>query len=174
MQQRARAWADVVGTIPAGAQDVIPLGDRATSASIEWILVEHKGVRGWVPAQFLTEASPQSTAAGQCANLIAPGARMYCSGFEPNWAVGFTCTGSGLAADFTDPATLKPTPGTVRFSSQNPWAFKTSHGVEGIVVHAPGRCRDEADQVFDYSLFATAVPGLRSPIAQICCRVERK
>lgn len=55
MQARPRAWAEVVGRIPPGAQDVIPVGERATSASIQWILVEYNGVRGWVPAQFLTE-----------------------------------------------------------------------------------------------------------------------
>jgi len=55
MQARPRAWAEVVGRIPPGAQDVIPAGERATSASIQWILVEYNGVRGWVPEQFLTK-----------------------------------------------------------------------------------------------------------------------
>lgn len=55
MQARPRAWAQVVGTIPGAARNVIPLGETAVSASIEWIHVEYNGIRGWVPAQFLAQ-----------------------------------------------------------------------------------------------------------------------
>lgn len=53
--QRSRAWADVIGKIPAGATDVIDLGETAVSASIPWRYVEYNGVRGWVPSQFLSK-----------------------------------------------------------------------------------------------------------------------
>jgi hypothetical protein len=53
MHERARAWAEVVGQIPAGAIGIASLGETAVSASVEWLHVEYQGIRGWVPSRFL-------------------------------------------------------------------------------------------------------------------------
>ena len=110
-----------------------------------------------------------------CAGLVPAGAKMICPGFEPNWAVEFVCDGQTMRSNFIDAFSgdeITTTPGTVTFSSQNPWTFATSHGVEGSVALTPASCRDESDRVFDYTITPTAVPGVEGPVAPFCCRIE--
>ena len=99
---------------------------------------------------------------------------MICSGFEPNWAIKLTCGGAGMTADFIDAfsgAGIQTTPGTVTFSSADPWTFETSHPVKGTIAATPGGCTDESDAVRDFTFTPTAAPGLSGPFFSFCCRV---
>lgn len=57
IHERPRAWAKALGKIPASANGVISLGETAISASVKWMQVEYRGIRGWVPAEFLEEVA---------------------------------------------------------------------------------------------------------------------
>ncbi len=118
----------------------------------------------------------QAIAADVMCNALVPGgAKMICPGFEPNWAVEFLCNGPVMTSNFIDAFsgdTITTTPGSVNFSSQDPWVFTTSHGVAGSVAYTPASCRDESDAVFDFTLTTTAVPGFSGPVSPICCRIE--
>jgi len=110
-----------------------------------------------------------------CEGLVPVGQTMICSGFEPNWAIKLTCGGTGLTADFIDAFSgsgIQTTPGTVTFSSADPWTFETSHPVKGTIAATPGGCTDESDAVRDFTITPTAAPGLSGPFFSFCCRVE--
>lgn len=110
-----------------------------------------------------------------CEGLVPLGKRMICSGFEPNWAVEFTCTGKVMSASFIDAFSgddIQTTPGTVTFSSTDPWTFETSHPVKGSITSTPGGCTDPSDAVRDFTITPTAVPGLSGPFFPFCCRVQ--
>lgn len=126
---------------------------------------------------FAALSTPQAASAADvmCNALVPGGAKMICPGFEPNWAVEFLCNGPVMTSNFIDAFsgdTITTTPGSVAFSSQDPWVFSTSHGVSGSVAYTPAGCRDESDAVFDFTLTTTSVPGFSGPIAPICCRIE--
>jgi hypothetical protein len=63
-----------------------------------------------------------------CNNLISSGQRMICAGFEPNWALTLSCSGTAMSSTFIDAFSgdLTETPGTVSFASENPWVLSTS------------------------------------------------
>jgi hypothetical protein len=108
-----------------------------------------------------------------CEGLVPSGQRMICSGFEPNWAVELICNGS-MSSNFIDAFSgdsVQTTPGTVTFSSQDPWTFETSHPVRGTIAATPGGCTDESDAVRDFTFTPTAAPGLSGPFNSFCCRI---
>ena len=110
-----------------------------------------------------------------CDGLVVAGQKMICSGFEPNWAIRLTCNGSTMSSEFIDVFSgsgIETTPGTVVFSSQDPWTFETSHPVRGSIAATPGGCTDEGDNVHDFTFTPTAAPGLSGPFFPFCCRVE--
>ena len=126
-------------------------------------------------AATLSATSGSALAADySCEGLVPAGQRMICSGFEPNWAVELTCNGSTMEANFIDAFSgdgIQTTPGTVTFSSQDPWTFETSHAVRGAIAATPGGCTDESDAVRDFTFTPTAAPGLSGPFFPFCCRV---
>lgn len=110
-----------------------------------------------------------------CNGLVPSGQRMICPGFEPNWAVELICGSGGMSANFIDAFSgdgIQTTPGTVTFSSQNPWGFSTSHGIAGSIAYTPAGCTDEGDFVHDFTFTPTAAPGLTGPFFPFCCRIE--
>lgn len=109
-----------------------------------------------------------------CEGLVPAGQRMICSGFEPNWAVELTCEGQTMSANFTDAFSgndIQTTPGSVTFSSADPWTFETSHPVKGTIASTPGGCTDPSDAVRDFTFTPTAAPGLSGPFFPFCCRI---
>jgi hypothetical protein len=121
-------------------------------------------------------AAPVSALAADyaCEGLVPSGQRLICSGFEPNWAVELTCSGGTTGANFIDAFSgdsVQTTPGTVTFSSADPWTFETSHPVKGTIAATPGGCTDESDAVRDFTFTPTAAPGLSGPFFPFCCRV---
>lgn len=110
-----------------------------------------------------------------CNNLVTSGQKMICSGFEPNWAVELICGGGAMTSNFVDAFSgdgIQQTPGSVSFSSENPWVFTTSTGVSGSIAFTPGGCQDEGDHVHDFTFTPTAAPGLGGPFFPFCCRIE--
>ena len=132
-------------------------------------------LRQTVLAATLAAASAPALATDYaCEGLVPVGERMICSGFEPNWAVELVCNGSTMTANFIDAFSgsgVQTTPGTVTFSSQDPWTFETSHPVRGTIAATPGGCTDESDAVRDFTFTPTAAPGLSGPFFSFCCRV---
>ena len=121
--------------------------------------------------------APSATLAADytCNGLVQTGERMICSGFEPNWAIALTCDGASMSATFIDGFSgndVQSTPGTVTFSSSDPWTLSTSHGVEGTIAQTPAGCTDESDAVRDFTFTPTAAPGLSGPFFPFCCRFE--
>lgn len=109
-----------------------------------------------------------------CEGLVPLGQKMICSGFEPNWAVELVCDGT-MTSNFIDAFSgggIITTPGSVSFSSQNPWTFSTSTGVAGSIAYTPGACQDEGDNIHDFTFTPTAAPGLSGPFFPFCCRIE--
>ena len=127
-------------------------------------------------AATLAAASGSALAADySCEGLVPAGQRMICSGFEPNWAVELICDGGAMSANFIDAFSgdgIQTTPGTVTFSSQDPWTFETSHPVRGTIAATPGGCTDESDAVRDFTFTPTAAPGLSGPFFPFCCRIQ--
>lgn len=125
-------------------------------------------------ATLLAASSAANAADYACEGLVPAGQKMICSGFEPNWAIEFACGGSGLTTNFIDAFSgdgIQTTPGTVSFSSADPWTFETSHPVKGTIAATPGGCTDESDAVRDFTFTPTAAPGLSGPFFSFCCRV---
>jgi hypothetical protein len=123
----------------------------------------------------LAIATPALAADYSCEGLVPVGKTMICSGFEPNWAVKLTCSGTTMTATFVDAfsgAGIQETPGSVRFSSSNPWSFTTSHGIKGSIAYTPAGCTDESDAVRDFTITPTAAPGLSGPFFPFCCRFQ--
>jgi hypothetical protein len=123
---------------------------------------------------LIAACAPAFAADYACEGLVPVGERMICSGFEPNWAVELVCNGSTMTANFIDAFSgsgVQTTPGTVTFSSQDPWTFETSHPVRGTIAATPGGCTDESDAVRDFTFTPTAAPGLSGPFFSFCCRV---
>jgi hypothetical protein len=130
-----------------------------------------------VPAivSFLGFAAPTVAADISCNDLVTSGETMICSGFEPNWAVELTCVAGTMQSAFIDGFSgnsVQTTPGTVAFSSEDPWTFETSHPVRGTIAATPGGCTDESDAVRDYTFTPTAAPGLSGPFFPFCCRMR--
>ncbi|HMB48684.1 MAG TPA: hypothetical protein VKN63_10445 [Afifellaceae bacterium] len=120
-------------------------------------------------------AAPAWSADLSCNNLVPPGAKLVCPGFEPNWAVEFICEGEGMTANFVDAFSSEDiivSPGDVNFLSEEPWGFTTSHGVSGLITSTPEACQDESDQFFDFTMTTTEVPGIEDQAGPICCRME--
>ena len=118
---------------------------------------------------------PATAAALSCDNLISSGQTMICAGFEPNWALTLSCSGTNMSSTFIDAFSgdLTETPGTVSFASQSPWVLSTSHGIEGAIAWTPGGCTDEGDFVHDFTFTPAAAPGLSGDLLMpFCCRVE--
>ena len=110
-----------------------------------------------------------------CNGLVPLGQKMICAGFEPNWALELVCAGDTMTANFVDAfsgSAITSTPGSVAFSSSSPWTLTTSHGVSGSVAYTPAGCRDEGDNVHDFTFTPTAAPGLSGPFFPFCCRIE--
>lgn len=110
-----------------------------------------------------------------CNNLVPSGQKMICSGFEPNWAVELVCAGGTMSSNFVDAFSgsgIITTPGSVTFSTENPWTFSTSTGVSGAIAYTPAGCQDEGDNVHDFTFTPTAAPGLSGPFFPFCCRLE--
>jgi hypothetical protein len=136
-------------------------------------------VRGFLVATSLLVAAgtiPAAQAADYACNGLVPiGKKMICPGFEPNWAVELVCSGTTMTSNFIDAfsgAGIEETPGSVTFSSSNPWGFTTSHGIVASIAHTPGGCTDEGDNVHDFTITPSAVPGLNGPFFPFCCRIE--
>lgn len=109
-----------------------------------------------------------------CNGLVPPGQKMICAGFEPNWAIELICNG-GMTSNFIDAFSgndIQTTPGSVGFSSENPWRFQTSHGIAGSIAYTPAGCTDEGDNVHDFTFTPAAAPGLSGPFFPFCCRIE--
>jgi hypothetical protein len=110
-----------------------------------------------------------------CNGLVPIGQKMICSGFEPNWALELVCAGDTMTANFIDAFSgsgIVSTPGSVAFTTSNPWTLTTSHGVSGSVAYTPAGCSDEGDNVHDFTFTPTAAPGLSGPFFPFCCRIE--
>ena len=110
-----------------------------------------------------------------CAGLVPLGQKMICAGIEPNWAVELVCADSTMTSNFVDAfsgASIITTPGTVSFSSYDPWTFTTSTGVAGSLAHTPTGCQDESERIYDFAFTPTAAPGLGGPYSPFCCRLE--
>jgi hypothetical protein len=133
---------------------------------------------GTAPALMLAAAlvTPNIASAADmsCNRLLEPGQTMICSGFEPNWALELTCDG-GMNANFIDAFSgdgIQTTPGSIDFSSEDPWQLETSHPVRGTIAYTPAGCTDESDRVSDFTFSPTAAPGLSEPFYPFCCRIE--
>ena len=125
-------------------------------------------------AALIAASGPVIAADYACEGLVPAGKKMICSGFEPNWAVELVCNGGPMSANFIDGFSgnsVQTTPGTVTFSSNDPWTFETSHPVRGTIAATPGGCTDESDAVRDFTFTPTAAPGLSGPFHPFCCRV---
>jgi hypothetical protein len=119
--------------------------------------------------------APAIAADFSCNGLVPLGKKMICPGFEPNWAVELLCDSPTMTSNFIDAFSgsgIATTPGSVTFASENPWAFSTSHPVEGSIAYTPAGCTDEGDNVHDFTFTPTAAPGLPGPFFPFCCRVE--
>ena len=131
----------------------------------------------WIAARLVSAlivCAPLAASAADydCEGLVPTGKRMTCSGFEPNWAVELICNGS-MTSNFLDAfsgSEIKQTPGTVTFSSSNPWTFETSHGIKGTI--AATTCTDESDAERPFTITPTAAPGLSGPFFPFCCRIQ--
>ncbi len=124
---------------------------------------------------FASATPPAQSADLICNNLVPPGQKMICAGFEPNWAVEFVCEGETMLSNFIDAfsgSDIQTTTGTVTFLTENPWQFETSHPVTGSIAYTPAGCQDESDRVFDFTFTPTAAPGLNGPFFPFCCRIE--
>jgi hypothetical protein len=124
---------------------------------------------------ILALSAPSSAADLSCEGLVPSGQRMICAGFEPNWALTLSCSGMTMSSTFIDAFSgdLTETPGTVAFSSQNPWVLSTSHGIEGTIAYTPAGCTDEGDFTHDFTFTPTAAPGLDGDLLMpFCCRME--
>lgn len=122
---------------------------------------------------FLAPAAAQA-ADLSCNGLVPPGQKMICAGFEPNWAVELLCNGS-TTSNFIDAFSgndIQTTPGSVNFSSEDPWVFQTSHGIAGSIAYTPGACQDEGDNTHDFTFTPAAAPGLTGPFFPFCCRLQ--
>ncbi len=118
---------------------------------------------------------PAEAADISCNGLVPLGQKMVCPGFEPNWAIELSCDGSAMSSAFIDAFSgndIVSTPGSVAFSTSNPWTFTTSHGVAGSIAYTPGGCQDEGDNTHDFTFTPTAAPGLGGPFFPFCCRIE--
>ncbi|WP_422371091.1 hypothetical protein [Hoeflea sp.] len=125
-------------------------------------------------ASALASANAAAAADLSCNRLLETGQTMICSGFEPNWALELTCNG-GMNASFIDAFSgdgIQTTPGSIDFSSEDPWQLETSHPVRGTIAYTPGGCTDESDRVSDFTFTPTAAPGLSEPFYPFCCRIE--
>ena len=125
-------------------------------------------------ATLAASCGPSLAADYSCEGLVPAGDKMICSGFEPNWAVELVCNGGAMSANFIDGFSgdsVRTTPGTVTFSSNDPWTFETSHPVRGTIAATPGGCTDESDAVRDFTFTPTAAPGLSGPFFPFCCRI---
>ncbi len=123
----------------------------------------------------LLAASSVNAADLSCNGLIAPGQKIICSGFEPNWAVELLCSGNDTTSNFIDAFSgdeITTTPGSVTFLTENPWTISTSTGVEGTIAYTPGGCRDESDAIRDFTFSPKAAPGLSGPFFPFCYRIE--
>ncbi len=121
------------------------------------------------------QSAPLSAADYSCNGLVPFGQKMICPGFEPNWAVELVCAGPQMTSTFIDAfsgGAIQTTPGSVAFSSENPWTFETSHPVTGSIAYTPGGCTDEGDNVHDFTFTPTGAPGLSGPFFPFCCRLE--
>lgn len=47
-------------------------------------------------------ALPATAADLSCNNLISSGQKMICAGFEPNWALTLSCSGTAMSSTFMD------------------------------------------------------------------------
>ena len=119
-------------------------------------------------------SSPAFAADFTCDGLVPLGQKMICPGFEPNWAVELICSGETMTSNFIDAFSgdITETPGSVTFSSENPWTFETSHPVTGTIAYTPAGCTDEGDNVHDFTITPTGAPGLPGPFFPFCCRIE--
>ncbi len=118
---------------------------------------------------------PVMAADYSCNSLVPVGKKMICAGFEPNWAIELICAGPQMTSNFIDAfsgAGIVNTPGSVTFSSQDPWTFETSHPVTGTIAYTPAGCTDEGDNVHDFTFTPTGAPGLSGPFFPFCCRIE--
>ncbi|MFZ2099046.1 MAG: hypothetical protein WAU86_00610, partial [Oricola sp.] len=108
----------------------------------------------------LSALVPSSAADLACNGLLQPGQKMICAGFEPNWALELTCNGqmSSVFVDAFSGAGIARTPGSVTFSSHNPWTLATDHPVTGTIVYTPAGCTDEGDNVHDFTFTPTGAP----------------
>lgn len=127
-------------------------------------------------ALSLTLSHPVSSFAADlsCNGLLESGQTMICSGFEPNWALELMCDGD-MSADFIDAFSgdgIQTTPGTVKFTTENPWQLETSHPVTGTIAYTPGGCTDESDAVRDFTFTPSGAPGLSAPYYPFCCRMR--
>jgi hypothetical protein len=110
-----------------------------------------------------------------CNGLVPLGQKMICPGFEPNWALELSCAGDTMTANFVDAFSgsgIVSTPGSVAFTSSNPWTLTTSQGVSGSIAYTPAGCRDEGDNVHDFTFTPAAAPGVDPPFFPFCCRIE--
>ncbi len=136
-------------------------------------------MQAWLRPAFLAAAiaaasMPAHAADFACEGLVPAGKRMICSGFEPNWAIELACDGATMSASFIDAFSgddIQTTPGTVTFSSQDPWTLETSHPVRGQIAATPAGCVDESDAVRDFTFTPSSVPGLSGPFFSFCCRI---
>ncbi len=118
---------------------------------------------------------PGQAADISCNGLVPLGQKMICPGFEPNWALELSCAGETMTANFVDAfsgGSIVTTPGSVSFTSSSPWTLVTSHGVAGAVAYTPAGCRDEGDNMHDFTFTPTATPGVSGPFFPFCCRIE--
>ena len=124
---------------------------------------------------FLVAPGAGHAADFACNGLVPPGQKMICPGFEPNWALELVCDGDTMTANFVDAfsgSEIVSTPGSVAFTSADPWTLTTSHGVSGSVAYTPAGCQDEGDNIHDFTFTPNAAPGLSDPFFPFCCRIE--
>ncbi len=127
------------------------------------------------PVALMIAQAPVSAADFACERLVPTGQRMICAGFEPNWALTLSCSGTSMRSTFIDAFSgdLTETSGSVAFASRNPWTLSTSHGIAGTIAWTPGSCHDEGDFVHDHTFTPTAAPGLSGDMLMpFCCRLE--